>query len=79
MTEQDVIPGGRPELVLRFQRPEAIAVCRDVPKLGCSAPFYLSGNGWTVHDRFVDGDLVLDPGSGKPPSGVLGRHRLFDR
>ena len=81
LATRDAIPGGEPELVVRFDAPagEHLVVCRAAP-MACTAPIPISTSDWRVAFRFDAGELVLDPvagaAGGTPPAGVLGRHPL---
>lgn len=76
---QDVIPGGTPELVLRYRLVDRddtdhLVVCQPS---GCTKPLALAGDGWTVQASFAKGQVVLTPARGAPPPEALGTKPMF--
>jgi hypothetical protein len=84
-TIEDVIPGGDPELVVRFltQRhdlPLSLMVCRVAFKaVQCTKPYEIETSTYKVEVRFLKGRMILDPVEGKPPADLSGPQSLnFD-
>lgn len=78
IVEGDLIPGGRTEAMVRMQlgEHEQLVVCRAAPRLSCTAPRDISGEGWAAWPHVENGALVLERGTGDAPAGALGRFPL---
>ena len=82
-TGEDVIPGGPPELVVRYFTARhsdvtvAMLVCRMTGEaVQCTRPFEIEGATWKVQPRFSKGTVIFDPVSGKAPPEVSGPQAL---
>jgi hypothetical protein len=78
-TAQDIVPGGAPELVVRFHVSVGIsdwlAVCRADPA-GCTEPIAMADGDWTLKARFEHGMVITEAQAGTPPAEVLVRQPL---
>jgi hypothetical protein len=84
-TVEDVIPGGDPELVVRYvssrgDTPVHLYVCRVAfDAVQCTKPYDIQSPDFKVSPRFAKGTLHLDPVEGKPPAEFSGPQALnFD-
>ncbi len=81
----DVIPGGPPELVLRYGHrdygdlTEELAICSADGTPGCSKPIAVGGTDWKAKARIDKGVVIVEAETGTPPPKALGRHPIvFD-
>jgi len=85
-TVEDVIPGGQPELVVKFaterddQSPIQLMICRIAfDAVQCTKPFAIETSQYKVAPRFSKGTVVFDPVEGKAPTELSGPQSLnFD-